>query len=90
MLTCISVLGRGLNTLGHSALLQFPVWWGYATSFAASFAAACVASLVSLYCAAAARLGEAITGRARMLYSGGSSHSPCSQLDTCRSPSCCC
>ncbi|MCA0873242.1 TRAP transporter small permease [Seohaeicola saemankumensis] len=50
-------------------LLQFPVWWAYA----ASFAAACVASLVSLYCAAA-RLGEAITGRALMPYSEGSSH----------------
>ncbi|MCE0504201.1 MULTISPECIES: TRAP transporter small permease [unclassified Roseivivax] len=29
-------------------ILQFPIWWSYA----ASFAAACVASLVAIYCAA--------------------------------------
>lgn len=50
-------------------LLQFPVWWAYA----ASFGAACVASLVSLYCAVA-RVGEAITGRALMPFSEGAVH----------------
>lgn len=42
-------------------LLQFPVWWTYA----ASFAAACVASLVSVYCAAM-RIWSALTGRGSM------------------------
>lgn len=42
-------------------LLQFPVWWAYA----ASFAAACVASLVSVYCAAM-RIWSALTGRGSM------------------------
>ncbi|MBO6897202.1 MAG: TRAP transporter small permease subunit [Shimia sp.] len=42
-------------------LLQFPVWWAYA----ASFAAACVASLVSVYCAAM-RIWSALTGRGAM------------------------
>ena len=39
--------------------LQFPVWWSYA----ASFIAACVAALVSIY-SAVARITEAATGRA--------------------------
>ncbi len=39
-------------------LLQFPVWWAYAVSFAA----ACVASLVAVYCATL-RVAEAVTGR---------------------------
>ena len=39
-------------------LLQFPVWWAYALSFSA----ACVAALVSVYCAVM-RLVEAATGR---------------------------
>jgi len=38
--------------------LQFPVWWAYS----ASFAAACVASLVAIYCAAA-RVIELLTRR---------------------------
>jgi TRAP-type C4-dicarboxylate transport system permease small subunit len=48
-------LGNGETTL----FLQFPVWWSYA----ASFAAACVAAVVAVYCAIA-RLMEALTGRA--------------------------
>ena len=47
-------LGNGQTTY----LLQFPVWWAYA----ASFAAAAVASVVAAYCAAA-RLAAAFTGR---------------------------
>ncbi len=39
-------------------LLQFPVWWAYA----ASFAGAAVASIVGMYCAAV-RLRAAFTGR---------------------------
>ena len=39
-------------------LLQFPIWW----AFALSFAAAAVASVVALYCAVA-RVLELITGR---------------------------
>ena len=39
-------------------LLQFPIWW----AFALSFAAAAVASVVALYCAVAKVL-ELITGR---------------------------
>lgn len=39
-------------------ILQFPQWW----AFAASFAAAVVASVVAVYCAAA-RVTEAVTGR---------------------------
>ncbi len=42
-------------------LLQFPVWWAYA----ASFAAALVASLVSIYCAGM-RVYSALTGRGSM------------------------
>jgi len=38
-------------------LLQFPIWWSYA----ASFAAACVAGLVSIYCAIA-RVLDVTTG----------------------------
>jgi len=47
-------LGNGQTTF----LLQFPVWWAYA----ASFAAACVAMLVGLYCAVM-RVTEARTGQ---------------------------
>lgn len=50
-------------------LLQFPVWWAYA----ASFVAALTASAVALFCAAA-RLGEAATGRRYMPYTQGASH----------------
>ena len=42
-------------------LLQFPVWWAYA----ASFAAALVASLVAVYCAVM-RVFSALTGRGSM------------------------
>lgn len=38
--------------------LQFPVWWAYA----ASFAAAVVASITAIYCAVM-RVGEAVSGR---------------------------
>lgn len=47
-------IGNGETTL----FLQFPVWWAYA----ASVAAACLASLVALYCAYA-RVSEVATGR---------------------------
>ncbi|MBT8408173.1 MAG: TRAP transporter small permease [Alphaproteobacteria bacterium] len=47
-------MGYGETTF----LLQFPVWWAYA----ASFAAACVASIVAVYCAAM-RAIELATGR---------------------------
>lgn len=39
-------------------LLQFPLWWAYASGFAA----ACVAMIVGVYCAVA-RMVEAVTGR---------------------------
>ncbi|MFZ5964991.1 TRAP transporter small permease [Thalassococcus sp. BH17M4-6] len=42
-------------------ILQFPVWWAYA----ASFAAAVVASVVAVYCAYA-RLAHALTGQPRL------------------------
>lgn len=42
-------------------LLQFPIWWAYALSFAASV----VAAIVALYCAGA-RVAELVTGRAIM------------------------
>lgn len=47
-------LGNGETTL----FLQFPVWWGYA----ASFAAGVVACLTGLYCAVM-RFGEAVIDR---------------------------
>lgn len=47
-------IGNGQTTL----FLQFPVWWSYA----ASFAAATVASFTAAYCAAL-RVAEALTGR---------------------------
>lgn len=50
-------------------LLQFPVWWSYA----ASFAAASVASIVAGYCAFG-RVAEAATGRRFMPYSEGAIH----------------
>jgi len=46
-------LGNGQTTF----LLQFPIWWAYAASFAAAF----VAMVVGVYCAVA-RLVEAKTG----------------------------
>ena len=55
-------LGEGLagkrRTGETTFLLQFPVWWSYA----ASYAAAGVAALVGIYCALA-RIAEAGTGR---------------------------
>lgn len=50
-------------------LLQFPVWWAYALSFGA----ACVASLVGVYCAVA-RVAEFVTGRKFMPYSEEAVH----------------
>ncbi|MCW8843687.1 MAG: TRAP transporter small permease [Rhodobacteraceae bacterium] len=50
-------------------LLQFPVWWAYG----ASFGAACVASLVGVYCAIA-RVAELATGRKFMPYSEEAVH----------------
>lgn len=50
-------------------LLQFPVWWAYG----ASFAAACVASVVGVYCAIA-RVAELVTGRKFMPYSEEAVH----------------
>jgi TRAP-type C4-dicarboxylate transport system permease small subunit len=50
-------VGNGETTF----ILQFPIWWAYA----ASFAAAVVSSIVALYCAGA-RLAEVLTGRVWM------------------------
>ncbi|MBR9842750.1 MAG: TRAP transporter small permease [Rhodobacteraceae bacterium] len=50
-------------------LLQFPVWWAYGVSFAG----ACVASLVGVYCAIA-RVAELVTGRKFMPYSEEAVH----------------
>ncbi|MDV4143612.1 TRAP transporter small permease [Shimia sp. FJ5] len=50
-------------------LLQFPIWWSYALSFFA----ACVASLVGIYCALA-RVAEVVTGRRFMPYSEEAVH----------------
>nr|WP_321459779.1 TRAP transporter small permease subunit [uncultured Cohaesibacter sp.] len=50
-------------------LIQFPVWWAYA----ASFAAAVVASMISCYCALA-RLAEIISGRHYLPYTEGAVH----------------
>ncbi len=50
-------------------LLQFPIWWSYALSFFA----ACVASLVGIYCAFA-RIAEFVTGRKFMPYSEEAVH----------------
>ncbi|MBO9402457.1 TRAP transporter small permease [Shimia sp. R9_3] len=43
-------------------ILQFPIWWAYGLSFIA----ACVASIVSIYCAAM-RLVEMLVGRDHLL-----------------------
>jgi TRAP-type C4-dicarboxylate transport system permease small subunit len=51
-------LERYLSNGETTLFLQFPVWWSYG----ASFAAACVAALVAVYCAGA-RIAEAVTGR---------------------------
>ena len=50
-------------------LLQFPVWWAYA----ASFAAAALAALVSVYCAGA-RIVEAATGSVILEAAEGADH----------------
>ncbi|WP_298920361.1 TRAP transporter small permease [uncultured Roseobacter sp.] len=47
-------IGNGETTL----FLQFPVWWAYAASFAAST----VTCIVALYCAVM-RIGESLSGR---------------------------
>jgi TRAP-type C4-dicarboxylate transport system permease small subunit len=60
-----SKLDYGETTL----LLQFPVWWAYA----ASFAAATIASLVGVYCAIA-RAIELVTGRQVLQHSEGAVH----------------
>ena len=49
-------------------LLQFPVWWAYG----ASFVAAVIAALVSVYCAFA-RLAELVSGRHYLPYTEGAS-----------------
>ncbi|WP_372603609.1 TRAP transporter small permease [Actibacterium sp.] len=50
-------------------LLQFPVWWAYA----ASFAAAVMASIVAVYCAAARVMGL-VTGKKYLPNSEGAIH----------------
>ena len=50
-------------------LLQFPIWWAYA----ASLAAAAVASIVAIYCAVA-RIVTLLTGRRILPYSEGAGH----------------
>ena len=50
-------------------LLQFPVWWAYA----ASFAAALTASIVAVYCAIA-RVLDLVTGRSHLPNSEGAHH----------------
>ena len=50
-------------------LLQFPVWWAYA----ASFAAAVSASIVAIYCAVA-RVLDIVTGRSHLPHSEGAHH----------------
>lgn len=51
-------LERYLRNGETTLFLQFPVWW----AFGASYAAACVAAIVALYCAFG-RIWEASTGR---------------------------
>ncbi|WP_299930719.1 TRAP transporter small permease [uncultured Pelagimonas sp.] len=50
-------------------LLQFPIWWAYA----ASFFAACVATITAIY-TAGARIAETLTKRHFLPYSEGASH----------------
>lgn len=57
--------GNGETTF----ILTFPIWWAYA----ASFAAASLASLVSVYCAVA-RIAEATTGRQLLPTGDGAIH----------------
>jgi TRAP-type C4-dicarboxylate transport system permease small subunit len=51
-------LERYFNNGETTLFLQFPVWWSYAASFAASL----LACLVAIYCAFA-RVSTAVTGR---------------------------
>lgn len=51
-------LERYLRNGETTLFLQFPVWW----AFGASYAAACVAAIVAVYCAGA-RIWTASTGR---------------------------
>ncbi|MGB7244159.1 MAG: TRAP transporter small permease [Sulfitobacter sp.] len=53
-------IGNGETTL----FLQFPVWWAYAASFAASV----VTCIVAVYCAVM-RVGESVTGQKRLFAS---------------------
>ncbi len=50
-------------------ILQFPVWWSYA----ASFGAAVIASIVAVYCAYA-RVAELVTGESLMPEDEGAAH----------------
>lgn len=50
-------LERYLRNGETTLFLQFPVWWAYGASFAASV----VAAIVAIYCAGA-RVAEAVTG----------------------------
>lgn len=50
-------------------LLQFPIWWAYA----ASFVAACVATITAIY-TAIGRIAETLTKRHFLPYSEGASH----------------
>ncbi len=50
-------------------LLQFPIWWAYAASFAAS----CVSGLVAVYMALV-RIAEFYTGRTIIHVGGGAEH----------------
>ena len=58
-------IGNGETTF----ILQFPVWWAYA----ASFVAACAASIVALYCAWA-RVMQALTTRRLLPEGEGAEH----------------
>ena len=62
ILICVQLFGgvqRYLRNGETTLFLQFPVWWAYSASFAASV----VTCIVAVYCAAM-RVGESITGRA--------------------------
>jgi len=61
----IGKFGNGQTTF----LLQFPIWWAYAASFAGSV----VAALTGVY-VAVLRLAGLVTGRHLLPVSGGSAH----------------
>ena len=61
ILICVQLFGgvqRYLRNGETTLFLQFPVWWAYAASFAASL----VTCVVAFYCAAM-RVAESLTGR---------------------------